>query len=43
MHHVWSQGFGSWRWDEGDAIAVDAAGNVVVTGFVSDTANVGGP
>ena len=40
--HQWSQGFGSTGFDDGEAVAVDGSGNVVVTGPFSGTVNFGG-
>ena len=40
--HLWSQVHGSESGDAAQAIAVDANGNVFVTGFFSGTANFGG-
>jgi Carboxypeptidase regulatory-like domain len=40
---VWSLGFGGPHgWYEAESIAVDAAGNVLITGFFIDTADFGG-
>jgi FlgD Ig-like domain len=39
--HQWSQRFGSTSLDQGHAVAVDASGNVVVTGYFSGTVNFG--
>jgi hypothetical protein len=38
----WSQRFGSTNADEGDAIALDASGNVIITGMFIGTVNFGG-
>jgi hypothetical protein len=40
--HVWSQRFGGTDFDEGHDITVDAAGNVIVAGWFSGTADLGG-
>ncbi len=40
--HQWSQGFGSTVGDYGWRVAVDASGNVVVTGGFQSTVNFGG-
>jgi len=40
--HQWSQRFGSTSGDEGEAMAVDGSGNVVVTGYFQLTVNFGG-
>ncbi|MDH4038706.1 MAG: SBBP repeat-containing protein [Candidatus Krumholzibacteria bacterium] len=40
--HQWSLRFGGPSYDYGQGIAVDAAGNAVVTGLFYDTANFGG-
>jgi hypothetical protein len=40
--HQWSQRFGSTGPDEGLGVAVDASGNVVVTGLFSSIVNFGG-
>ncbi len=40
--HQWSQRFGSTSGDEGLAIAVDGAGNAVLTGYFVGTVNFGG-
>jgi len=40
--HQWSQRFGGINLDEVSSVAVDASGNVVITGDFSGTANFGG-
>lgn len=40
--HVWSKSFGG-SYISGQSVAVDRAGNVVMTGSFTDTANFGGP
>lgn len=40
--HLWSQRFGGANVDNGIAIAVDASGNVLVTGLFSSTVDFGG-
>jgi len=40
--HQWSQGFGSTGLDQGNAIAADGSGNVVVAGSFSGTVTFGG-
>ena len=40
--HQWSQRFGSATPDNGNAVAVDASGNVIVTGVFTGTVNFGG-
>jgi FlgD Ig-like domain/Beta-propeller repeat len=40
--HQWSSGFGNTGEDEGQAVAVDGSGNVVMTGRFSFTVNFGG-
>ena len=40
--HLWSEGFGSTGDDDPIGVAVDASGNVFVTGYFSGTANFGG-
>jgi hypothetical protein len=40
--HLWSQRFGGTGSEQGSSVAVDASGNVVVTGFFNDTVNFGG-
>lgn len=40
--HAWSKRFGSTGYDEARAVAVDAAGNVVITGVFAGTVNFGG-
>jgi hypothetical protein len=40
--HFWSQRFGGTGTDTGKAVAVDAAGNVVVAGSFNGTVNFGG-
>ena len=40
--HYWSHGFGGTLGETPASVAVDAAGNVYVTGFFSGTANFGG-
>jgi len=40
--HLWSKGFGGSEGDDGRGVAVDAAGNVFVTGFFRGSANLGG-
>jgi len=41
-NHIWSKGFGSSSDDTGYGVAVDAGGNVVVTGYFQGTVNFGG-
>jgi hypothetical protein len=41
-HHIWSTRFGDVSNDAGNAVAVDATGNVVVTGSFSGIVNFGG-
>jgi PKD repeat protein len=40
--HLWSRRFGATMTDVGNAVAVDASGNVVVTGYYSGTVDFGG-
>jgi hypothetical protein len=40
--HLWSQRFGSTGSDTGNSVAVDASGNVFMTGFFTGTVNFGG-
>jgi PKD repeat protein len=40
--HLWSRGFGGTYQDAGNALAVDAAGNVAVTGTFNNTIDFGG-
>lgn len=40
--HQWSHGFGGSSQNLGYGVAVDAAGNVAITGYFIDTANFGG-
>jgi hypothetical protein len=40
--HLWSRGFGSTSFDQSLGVAVDASGNVVVTGVFRDTVDFGG-
>jgi hypothetical protein len=40
--HTWSKGLGSTGTDIGNSVAVDASGNVVVTGYFNNTVNFGG-
>ena len=40
--HQWSQRFGSVGFDQANSVAVDASGNVIVTGFFNSTVNFGG-
>ena len=40
--HQWSKRFGGVAGDAGDDVAVDASGNIVVTGFFGDTVDFGG-
>ncbi|HET6349063.1 MAG TPA: FlgD immunoglobulin-like domain containing protein, partial [Candidatus Krumholzibacteria bacterium] len=40
--HLWSKGIGGTGVDIGNAVAVDASGNVVVTGYFNNSANFGG-
>ncbi|HEU4365582.1 MAG TPA: SBBP repeat-containing protein [Candidatus Krumholzibacteria bacterium] len=41
-NHVWSQRFGDFGPDYGNAVAVDAAGNVIVCGLFQNTVDFGG-
>jgi hypothetical protein len=41
--HVWSRRFGGSVADQGLDILVDASGNAVLTGYIGDTVNFGGP
>lgn len=40
--HLWSKPFGSTLFDSGQAVAVDAAGNVFISGFFNGTVDFGG-
>lgn len=40
--HVWSKSFGGNKSQTGTAIAIDALGNVLITGFFYDSVNFGG-
>jgi hypothetical protein len=40
--HLWSKRFGDWDYQEANAVAVDAAGNVIVTGWFFGTVDFGG-
>jgi hypothetical protein len=40
--HVWSKRFGATGYDAGASVAVDASGNVLVTGFFDGTVDFGG-
>ena len=40
--HSWSRGYGSTGDDHGNAVATDASGNVVVTGYFNNTIDFGG-
>ena len=40
--HSWSRSFGSTGDDHGNAVAIDASGNVVVTGYFNSTIDFGG-
>jgi hypothetical protein len=40
--HLWSQRFGGGSYDEAYAVAVDAAGNVIVAGELLGTVDFGG-
>ena len=40
--HQWSQRFGSTNVDKGSSVAIDASGNVLVTGYFIGTVNFGG-
>lgn len=40
--HLWSRRFGSNLDDDGNSLAVDASGNVLVTGFFRNTVDFGG-
>jgi hypothetical protein len=40
-NHLWSKGFGGISYDEGHGIAVDGAGNVVVTGYFEGAVDFG--
>jgi hypothetical protein len=40
--HLWSAGYGSSGSDTGSAIAFDTAGNIIIAGTISGTANFGG-
>ena len=41
-NHLWSRGFGTTRDDEGHAVAVDAAGSVIITGHYGAAIDFGG-
>ena len=41
-NHLWSRGFGTTRDDEGHAVAVDATGNVIITGHYGAGIDFGG-
>jgi hypothetical protein len=41
-NHVWSKGFGSMADDGAGAVALDAAGDMVLTGFATGAVNFGG-
>jgi chitodextrinase len=40
--HLWSKRAGDWQGDSGEAVAFDASGNVVVTGYFRGQASFGG-
>jgi hypothetical protein len=41
-NHVWSLGFGAASWHRGESVAVDGAGNVLLTGEFEGTMDFGG-
>src|SRR5262249_30232645 len=41
-NHVWSEQFGGAYEDDGTGVAIDGAGNVVLTGYFKGTASFGG-
>jgi hypothetical protein len=40
--YLWSDQFGGTGYDNGNGVAVDSAGDIVVTGFFQNVANFGG-
>ncbi len=40
-NHLWSKRFGAASFDRGDSVAVDSAGNVLVTGYFLGTVDFG--
>ncbi|WP_437613083.1 hypothetical protein WMF20_11085 [Sorangium sp. So ce834] len=41
-NHVWSQSFGNGNYDNVSSVATDSSGNVIITGYFSDTVSFGG-
>jgi hypothetical protein len=41
-NHLWSRRFGDVSWEDGSSVAVDGAGNVIMTGYFNGTVNFGG-